>query len=216
MTETAGAPTHVTRRWVRLVVGFGVGVTVGLAPYLGAVDVPLFRPLLSLYPVTLQGRLIPLSAFVMGVMAVVIQWHGGERLSARWLRRAFRGWTYGAVVSLLALMILRAGFVVDIPLDGGRQNAAFVVGWSRLEGCPCAQQDDAVCISETLTLNPTQLGRCWNARSLRGEEFLLQLTYLVLLSCFGTLVGLVVLREAAEGRGSRRPADIVERRSARR
>lgn len=140
----------------------------------------------------------------MGVMAVAIQWYGGERLSARWLRRTFSIWIVGAFASLVLLMVLRAAFVIDLPTEGGRQSVAFVIGWSRLSDCPCAQQSDALCISETLTFSPTQLERCWGARSLRLAQLLLQVNYLALLGCFGTLVGLVVLREglpnAASGR----------------
>jgi hypothetical protein len=192
------APTQITKRWVRLVIGFGVGAVIGLAPYLGVMNVPFFRPLLSLYPPTLENRLIPLSAFAMGLMAVVVQWYGGERVSRRWLRKAFRRCLTAAVCCFVFLILIRAVVVVDVPVDGGRQTVAFVVGWRRLAGCPCVEQSDELCISETITFNPAQFGRCWSSVALRGGELALQLSYLALLSSFGALVGLVVLREEVQ------------------
>src|SRR5581483_10059080 len=153
---TPQAPTALTRRWVRYVVGFSAGVAVGLAPFLGVLKVPLFTPLLALYPVTLQTRLIPLSGAVMGLAAVTIQWYGAERLSHKWLRRSFLTFLAGAGFALTLLLIMRAAFVVDVPIQGGDQQAAFVVGWNRLPTCPCAESSDPLCIRNTLTLNPAQ------------------------------------------------------------
>jgi hypothetical protein len=41
MSETIAPPTPLARQFVRLLVGFGVGVGLGSAPFLGIVDVPL-------------------------------------------------------------------------------------------------------------------------------------------------------------------------------
>jgi len=80
----------ITTRWTRLVLGFGVSVAIGLAPYLGLVKVPLFAPLLSLIPVSIQNVALPLSAASMGVVAVFIQWYGFQRYSKHWLNTSFR------------------------------------------------------------------------------------------------------------------------------
>jgi len=207
--EPAGPPTALAKRWVRYVVGFGVGTAVGLAPYLGVLNVPLFKPLLTLFPVTLQSRLIPLSAALMGLTAVAIQWYGGERTSRQWLRKWFVGSLTCSVVSLLALLFVRMVFVVDVPIQGGAEQVAFVIGPTRLPSCGCSQPSDALCISETLTLNPAQVESCWGSRSVRFGELLLQLNYLFAVGCFGVVTGLIVLREAMgheRGRRRRRPA----------
>src|SRR5215475_12041913 len=60
--------------WVRYLLGFTVSIGVGLAPYLGLVGVPLFTPLLSLIPHSLQSIAIPISIASMGIIAVVVQW----------------------------------------------------------------------------------------------------------------------------------------------
>ena len=208
---STGPPTALARRWVRYVVGFGVGTAVGLAPYLGVLNVPLFRPLLSLYPVTLQSRLIPLSAALMGIMAVAIQWYGSERLGRRWLRKWFIASLASVLLSLLALLFLRTLFVVDVTIQGGAEQVAFVVGVNRLPTCPCVQASDALCIIETLTLNPAQVESCWGSRAVRMGELLLQLNYLFAVGCFGIVTGLIVLREAMPRKShSRRTRSIGE------
>jgi hypothetical protein len=195
-------------------VGFSAGVAVGLAPFLGVLKVPLFTPLLALYPVTLQSRLIPISGAVMGLAAVTIQWYGAERLSRRWLRRAFLSFLAVAGLALVLLLFVRAAFVVDVPIQGGEQQAAFVVGWNRLPTCPCTENSDPLCIRNTLTLNPAQIETCWNSRAVRFGELLLQFNYLAFIACFGAITGLVVLRESA---GTTRLPTVVERgRSKRR
>jgi len=194
--ESSAPPTRLAKQWVRYVVGFGVGTVVGMAPYLGTLDVPLFKPLLTLYPITLQGRLIPLSAAVMGLTAAAIQWYAGEYVKRPWLRAWFVGATGCFLASVVVLLLIRSLFVVDVPIQGGSQHVAFVIGLTRLPNCPCAQASDALCISETLTLNPAQIDACWGSRAVRFGELLLQLNYLFAVGSFGVVTGLLVLREA--------------------
>ena len=70
-------PESFVRRWVRAVLGFSVGVAVGLAPFLGEFDTPGFTPLLSLFPPTLKSVLLPTSAFLMGTIGAVSQFYSG-------------------------------------------------------------------------------------------------------------------------------------------
>lgn len=81
--STARPPTALTRVWVRSLIGFSVGVAVGLAPYLGVTGVPLFTPLLELIPSTARHTTIPLSAALMGLVAMWVQWYGADKLSDR-------------------------------------------------------------------------------------------------------------------------------------
>ena len=78
-SSTITPATSLSKKFVRYIIGFGVGVAVGLAPYLGILNVPFFKPLLSLIPEAVRGTAIPLSAALMGIVAVVIQSYGSER-----------------------------------------------------------------------------------------------------------------------------------------
>src|SRR2546423_14676681 len=94
-------PTPLARKLVRYIVGFGVGTSIGLAPYLGFVNVRLFRPLLSLIPDTIQDTVIPLSAALMGTVAVVIQWYSGEQVSRLWLHKQFARTLITAILTFI-------------------------------------------------------------------------------------------------------------------
>src|SRR5215469_3210132 len=72
-TQKAKLP-RLASDWVRYLLGFSVSIAVGLAPYLGLVGVPLFTPLLSLIPQSLQSIAIPISIASMGIIAVLVQW----------------------------------------------------------------------------------------------------------------------------------------------
>src|SRR4051812_25046827 len=78
--QTFSPPTPLAKRFVRSVLGFGVGVGLGLAPFLGKLGVPGFSALLSLFPEALSAFLIPVSAFLMGMLAAVTQFYSGLAL----------------------------------------------------------------------------------------------------------------------------------------
>jgi hypothetical protein len=179
---------------MRYLLGFTVGVSIGLAPFLGLANVPLFRPLLDLYPQTLQASLIPLSAFVMGLTAVWVQWYGTVRLAGRSLTRWFNVAGVAMIGSFILVIGLRTLFVTDIPIQGGQSTVAFVVGSTRLPTCKCGPEVDALCITDTLTFNPLRIEECWGSGVIRLRELLLVVTYLVLVASFGLLVGAVLLR----------------------
>src|SRR4051812_30870916 len=80
-------PTSMAQRFVRYGLGFFVGVAIGMAPFLGEVNVPVFRALLSVMPFQLWSDLIPLSAFLMGIIAVAVQFYAAERTSAQVRKR---------------------------------------------------------------------------------------------------------------------------------
>src|SRR5882724_5196164 len=82
-------PTRTAKKFVRYMVGFGVSVAVGLAPYLGTLHVPLFSSLLDLIPEPIRGTVIPLSAALMGVVAVIVEWYGWERQDLAWFKTIF-------------------------------------------------------------------------------------------------------------------------------
>lgn len=188
------APTPLSRKLVRYLVGFGVGVGVGLAPYLGLINVPPFKSLLSLIPGSVQDAAIPLSAALMGAVAVAVQWYGEERVSRAWLRRMFARTLVVAALSFILLTVVYNLVVVNIPMGDGA--ASFVVGFVRPEkpACP-AEVSDAMCI-KLLTLDPAEVTAFWGDGQVRLAKLALTFSYLLFTGSFGMLVGFVVLREA--------------------
>jgi hypothetical protein len=206
-------PTVVSRRFTRYLIGFSVGVGIGAAPFLGAVNVPGFTALLNTLPFQIRVNLVALSAFFMGVVVVAVQFYSAEELSLSALRRLFA----------VALAIVVVGFVLffvfhelfTTPVMRGSKQLAFLIGPSRLpasRGCDCDENvADQTCI-RGLSFKPDAIASCWEADSLRRRGLLLRLSYLLLTGGFGILVGLVVLKE--EERRRRQKAD--NQKSARR
>lgn len=188
-----GSPA-TARGFVQYLLGFGVSVAVGLAPYLGKVDVPLFEPLLKLIPRSVHNTLIPLSAALMGLVAVVIQWWGGWHLTRTWLKTAFRRVLVSTIIVFLILCIVHTFVVVRVPILGDKDSVSFLVGFKRPHRPPCtAEVSDAECIKH-LTFNTAAMESFWGDKQIRLAKLALTLSYLMFTSCFGMLVGLVLLR----------------------
>ncbi len=176
--------------------GFGVGVAIGLAPYLGAIDLPLFAPLLDLIPESVRHTAIPLSAALMGVLAVAVQWYAGDKLPARRLGRWFRRSLVWALASFLALLVVHTMLVVVVPVLGGEKSVSFVVGFTRPQRAPCGPEvSDSECI-KLLSLNPSGVTSFWGDRQVRLAGLILVLSYLAFTASFGALVGTLLLRNA--------------------
>jgi hypothetical protein len=187
-------PTPLAKHFVRYLLGFGVGVALGLAPYLGEINVPFFKSLLTLIPNSLRDTVLPLSAALMGLIAIVVQWYGTERLSKRWLRRTFNRTILFSLFSLIALIVAHSFVVTTVPFLAGRDSASFVVGFQRPEGGTCRGLSDAECI-KTLTFNEAKIESYWGDRQVRLSKLVLTFFYLLFTSSFGALVGLVVLKK---------------------
>lgn len=199
--ETIAPPTPIARRFVRLVAGFGVGVAVGLAPFLGKVDVPGFQALLTLYPQSLRDPLITLSAFLMGVVAVGVQFYAGERISRADLRRRFKlglGVLAGGLAALTVLWVL---FVVRVPTSG--EAFSSIVAGARLPTCDCGGLTDLQCI-RSLSADPEALSTCWGGPAYKSVQLAFIASYLVLTGGFGVIIGLLLLQERARRERARR------------
>jgi hypothetical protein len=199
------APTRLARRFVRYVLGFAVGVGVGVAPFLGKFPVPGFEALLGLFPETLQRSMIPLSAFLMGLVAVAVQFYSGEALTRPQLRQRFFWSVATLLVGLMLMIVLYTLLVVRVPIEGGARSVPVVLAWSRSAaciGCPPAMSDGE-CIVR-LSLNPKAIESCWGTRPLALSRLALTLGYLVLTGGFGALIGLLLLQEDLRNRQPRR------------
>lgn len=192
-SKLPGPPTPLAKQFVRYILGFGVGVAIGLAPYLGEINVPLFRPLLSLIPESLRNVVLPLSAALMGVIAVAVQWYGSDRLSRRSLRVAFRNAILSTILAFISLVVVYIFGVSTVPILAGQDSVSFVVGFQRPDGGSCEGLSDSECIKR-LSFDESAIESYWGDRQVRFSKLALTLTYLLFTSCFGVLVGLVVLK----------------------
>jgi hypothetical protein len=203
------------RRHLGYILGFTVSTGVGLAPYLGKVNVPLFDPLLNLIPNSLQNTLLPLSAALMGLVAVVVQWFAQERLAGTWLRRTFLAVLVSSLLTFAALVVVHTFVVVSVQIEGGKDRATFLVGFSRPDDLPCTvvepapqalttsppgpqygrirRLSDADCIRK-LSFDEAQVIGFWGDRAVRIARLSLFASYLCFTSCIGLAVGLLVLK----------------------
>ena len=202
-------PTSLGKRLVRYTVGFTVGTAVGLAPFLGRVKVPLFSAMLELYPVQMQQNLIILSGFLLGIVAVAVQYYAFKASPTELLDRYFGLLLKLMLAVLLLLVVLYQTSVVSVPIE--KQVSAIpphveahrytlLVGWFRANSgaCRCPPEMTALDCVEQNSLDPRRVASCWKYLPL--FEVVLTLQYLVLLGGFGTLVGLLLLREEEEWR----------------
>ena len=185
-------PTPVAKQWVNYVLGFGVGVAIGLSVYLGRAHVPLFTPLLDLIPESLQDALIPLSSALMGTVAVAVQFWAYRRWSANRLAPLFTRILIGTIAAVILLLVIQTFVVVRIETTPGHR-VSFLVGFTRPDRPPCgARVSDEECITR-LTFNLDRITSFWGGRRIRLAALALELSYLTATSMFGALVGLVVL-----------------------
>lgn len=197
-------PTSFTGRLVRYVLGFGVGVAVGLSPYLGLLHVPFFVPLLNLIPESIQTSVIPLSAALMGTVAAVVQWFEHEGINQVLLRRFFKRILFTITTSFVVLLVVHTMVVVSVPILGGRDSVTFIVGFTRPDKPPCTVDvSDSDCIKR-ITLDTSAIESFWGDRAVRLATLSLSLAYLAFTGSFGALIGLVLLKENSMRFKSRR------------
>jgi len=198
--EQAGPPpTALARRYVRYVVGFGVAVGVGLAPFL----VSGTNALISLFPEELRSSLIPFSAFLMGIVAVAIQFYSGETVPRALLRKRFKVSLIVLLIGLIALITLYTFLIVPYPILHGETTLPIVISFSRTEACPCpGGMSDLRCL-QGITPSRSKIEDCWGSGALRRSRLLLSLCYLLVTGGFGGLIGLLLIQEEAKKKQQR-------------
>jgi hypothetical protein len=170
-----------------------VSVAVGLAPYLGKLHIPLFAPMLSLIPASVQPVAIPLSAASMGIVAVLVQWYGSQHLSPRWLHAMFIRSIAICIFCLVALTTIEFIAVVRVNVPSVGSTVSFAVGPSRPNTPPCTGLGPEDCIKHKLSLDEAQIETYFGERQANITKLVLVLTYVIFMSMFGVLVGLVML-----------------------
>jgi hypothetical protein len=180
-------------------VGFGVGVVVGCAPFLGAAYIPSFSPLLSVFPIELRPTLVPLGGFLVGLIAAGTQFYSGVRISSlsfkKWARRSL-------AVSVLALTLLLISYRLLIRQVHYKEDfvVSVVTGIERESTCPCTpRMTDSMCL-RTLSANPDNVELCWGRGQVELSEILLSIFYLLLIGSFCYFISLILLQENKAGR----------------
>lgn len=197
---TPSSPSRV-RRFAGYMLGFGVSFAVGLAPYLGQKRVPGFTPILAFLPPALQNSAIALSAALMGVVAVVIQWYAGEHVSRGWLRKIFKRALCLVLASFVVLIVVHTRVVVTVEDLAGGPPDIFIVGLFRPDktdkyGEPICPPDmsNSRCI-QSITVSKAAVESHWGSTNVQIGNLALILSYLLFMSSFGLLVGLLLLKD---------------------
>jgi hypothetical protein len=192
-------PTALSTQLVRYVRGFGVGVALGLAPFLGVLPIPGFSALLDMYPESMRGWLIPLSGILMGILAVFVEFLGTRIPPAAILRKWFKMGLAVWAVSFLALLFLYPRWVARVEVGDGSRTPAFVTGSDAVplrpptSPCKCpAGQTAEECIADVgLALGPIR--ECFGSGAVTTATQVLAILYFLLTGGFVFIVGLLLL-----------------------
>ncbi len=199
-------PTATAKQLLQYVLWFGVGLVVGLAPFLGAgLRIPGFSAVLDMYPFTLQGWLIPVSGILMGAIAAYVEFLSLERPAKRTLRRRF-GWSLGVWAASFATLVVAYTLTVS-HFANGDHPVAVATGTltvpPRPPGSQCGcvvGQSAEVCVSN-LNLRPEVIRDCFGSQRVVLTELGLAALYLLLTGSFVLAVGFLVLRQQAADAG---------------
>jgi hypothetical protein len=185
-------PPKFIRTWVKYVVAFSVSVVVGLAPYLGRVHVPLFTPLLSLIPQSLQDLAIPLASAMMGIIAVCVQWLAETANIGSYKALLFGLTLAAAVLSLLVFTGIQFLAVVRVEVPAANSTISYAIGLANPQRPPCENLSRAACIAK-LSLNEAVVDSYFGETSTNVTKFLLVVTYIAFMCAFAFLVGVLML-----------------------
>lgn len=191
--------TKTTRVYRDYLLSFGVTLAVGLAPLLGKVHVPGFTAILDVFPKNLSQTLIPFVAFIMALPAVAVQFFEEDVIARTRLNHWFAS-VFALIATLvIGLYIVYALTVTQVNYEGEHGVAVYVTG-SRMKGdCPCATHKPPLpitsCIGGPITTNPAQVDSCYEAAEINLRKAILSMMYMLLMLSFGTLIGLLVVKE---------------------
>jgi hypothetical protein len=182
-------------QFIRYVLGFSISVGLGLAPYLGKLEVPGFSPMLSLIPDSLQDTAIPLSSAVMGIVTIWVQWHGSVRPgNARlsiWFMRTLKICT----IALFVLIAIELLAVVRLDIPAVNRTVAFAIGPIHPHTPPCEILGRSECIKYKLSLDESHINSYFGETQANCTKLMLVLTYVIFMSSFGMLIGILMVKQ---------------------
>jgi hypothetical protein len=199
------APPPLSQTLVRRILGFGVWVAVGLAPFLGTYRVPFFSALLELYPPSLRPVLLPLSGFLMGWIALKVETAGIGRLTRksldRWLHIAeiTLGTSFLLLIVLYQLLVTRVQY--SPPPPAPPEAMSFVTGAQTVPAhpveseCGCRAGQPAERCIEDISFKESNVRTCFGSFRVTAATLVLNLLYLTLTGSFAAAVGVFVLRQ---------------------
>ena len=185
------------RGFVRTALTFGLGIGLGLAPFLGEIQIPGFRPLLQVLPTNLIDFLLAVAPLLMGLVAAAVRFYFRDRLSLKKLERLLWISLSGAALGLLALVYIHNFYVCPVTMGPGEGKRLVIISLDRLPDCTCGASgrvSDEDCIKGLAF----DLDRCWDKRVRKNVAFVFELVYLVVNFSFGVVVGVLVLRREKE------------------
>jgi hypothetical protein len=198
------APNPLARELLRYVRWFGVGVALGLAPFLGALPIPGFSPLLDIYPLQMRGWLLPLSGILMGGVAVRIDFLSLRLPSRASLRRSFL-WSLGIwLAAFVALVLLYPYLVARVSIGDGTRFAAVVTGTDMVprhppdSPCKCPESQSAERCAGNIGLEESRVRECFGSRRVTRGNQALAVLYLLVTGSFVAAVGFHLLSRMKE------------------
>ena len=134
--EPITASDSTTRRFIATFRGTGIAVAIGIAPFLGTVQIPAFKPLAGLLPFQIRGDTVTISIFVMGIIAAAVQFYAAEDLSPERIKKRFGYVLVAMVVGLVFFVVVHDLFTETVTVKAGTFNV--LIGPQRLEACACS------------------------------------------------------------------------------
>jgi hypothetical protein len=189
----------LTKRWIRVLLSLAVSVPVGLAPYLGKVRIPLFKPLLDLFPQSIADAAIIFSTAAMSIVAAFVQFHGSDKTPLEDIDAKFRIGTRYCIVLLSLLLIMYFVTVTRVPVLGGADRVSFVTGFTGSRDPNCVGKSSAQCILTVTRLDEANIDWSFGEQQIRLARALLVIVYVSFMSTFAYLIALIALREWAAG-----------------
>ena len=178
---------------LRYVIGLGVPIGIGISPWIANPQAPDWTSLLDPFPVSLRSILVPISAVLLGGIAVATQFYSRSHWSRSRLERIFGRLFLLFLLSMILLTVAYFLVVVRLPGDGGRSSVSFAVGFSQDSCCPCpAELSDMAC-AQQLNLKPSGLNHSRSDWKRKLTELWLSLLLLAAISLFAVLVGILLL-----------------------
>jgi hypothetical protein len=178
--------SFLSKNWVELVLGFSVSVVVGLLPELGKF-IPAFAPVQVILPEAIQPVAIPLSAAAMGIVSVLVQWQGTQKLQPAELKVWFRRTLLACAISLVALALIETMAVVRVDVPAVDATVSFAVGPSHPNTAPCTGLSRADCIKRQLSLDEARIDSYFGEGWVNVTKLVLVLVYTTFMSTFAAL-----------------------------
>jgi len=179
--------SFLSKNWVQLVLGFSVSVVAGLVPYLGKF-IPMFAPLQVILPEAVQPIAISLSAAAMGIVAVLIQWQGAQKLQPAQVKTLFRRTLLVCAIALVALAAIETIAVVRVDVPAVDATVSFAVGPFHPGTPPCVGLGRADCIKQQLSLDEARIDSYFGEGWVNVTKLVLVIVYTTFMSTFPALV----------------------------